>query len=80
MKIRLRDIQLNQLNNLSLTLVAKYARMLRSVEGKQLKLHDKDILVKISDSARQTDNEELINLYKELKEQVRIGVFNSMKS
>jgi len=80
MKIRLRDIQLNQLNNKSLTLVAKYARILRTAEGKQLRLHDKDILVRISESARKTENEELIALYKELKEQVRIGVFESMKS
>jgi len=80
MKIRLRDIQLNQLNNKSLTLVAKYARLLRSVDGTQLKLHDKDILVRISESARKTENEELIDLYKDLKEQVRIGVFESLKS
>jgi len=79
MKIRLRDIQLNQLNNKSLTLVAQYARLLRSTSGLQLKLHDRDILVKISKNARETDDQELISLYKELKKQVRIGVFESMR-
>jgi len=79
MKIRLRDIQLNQLNNKSLTLVAQYARLLRSTSGESLKLNDRDILIKISESARSTDSEELVSLYKELKKEVRVGVFESLK-
>lgn len=79
MKIHLRDIQLSQLNNKSLTLVAKYARVLRVKEGITLKLQDKDILMRVSQTARSTENEELQSLYKELKAQVRICVFDSMK-
>jgi len=79
MRISLRDIQLSQLNNKSLRLVSKYARLLRALEGKQLKLQDKDILVKISKSARETDNNVLTSLYRDLKEEVRIGVYESIK-
>jgi len=80
MKIRLRDVQLNQLNNKSLQLAAQYTRLLKATSGVKLKLHDRDLLVKISESARSTDNDDLITLYRELKEQVRLGVFESMKS
>jgi len=80
MKIRLRDIQLNQLNNNSLKLVAQYARLMRVDTGVRLKLHDRDILMKISDHARNTENDELIALYQELKKEVRVGVFESMKA
>ena len=79
MKISLRDVELSQLNNTSLTLVAKYARLLKASEGVELKLQDKDILVNISKSARSTENEELITLYRHLKKEVRIGVFESLK-
>lgn len=79
MKISLRDIELSQLNNTSLTLVSKYVRLLKAKEGVQLKLQDRDILVNISKSARSTDNEDLIALYQELKQEVRVGVFESFK-
>ena len=80
MKIRLRDIKLSQLNNKSLTLVSKYARLLKAKEGVHLKLQEPDILIKISDSARATDDDNLINLYKEIKKEVRVGVYESLKS
>ena len=80
MKIRLRDVQLNQLNNKSLQLAAQYTRLLRATSGVKLKLYDRDLLVKISESARSTGNDYLIALYGELKEQIRLGVFESIKS
>ena len=80
MKIQLRDVQLNQLNNKSLKLAAQYVRLLRATSGVQLKLHDRDILIKISESARITGNDDLTELYDDLKKQVRIGVFESMKT
>lgn len=79
MKVRLRDIRLNQLNNRSLTLVAKFARMLRAKKGKKLKLNDENILLKISENVRQTDDHDLNKLYQEIKAEVKIGVFASLK-
>lgn len=79
MKVRLRDIRLNQLSNRSLTLVAKFARMLRAKEGKQIKLNDENILLKISENVRQTDDHDLNKLYQEIKAEVKIGVFASLK-
>ena len=80
MKISLRDVQIAQLNNTSLTLLAKYVRLLRAKEGTQLKLQDKDILVQISKSARETENEDLISLYQHIKHEIRVGVFDSLKN
>ena len=80
MKISLRDIKLSQLNNKSLTLVSKYARLLKAKEGIHLKLQEPDILMKISNSARETDDEDLISLYQEIKQEVRIGVYESLKN
>lgn len=80
MKMHIRDVELSQLNNASLTLVAKYVRLLKVKEGIQLKLQDRDILVNISKSARSTDDDDLIGLYQELKQEVRIGVFESLST
>jgi len=79
MKINLRDIRLSQLNNKCTMLLVKYVRLLRLEEGTQLKLQDKDILVKVSKSARLTNNADLIKLYKDFKEQVRFSVFKSLE-
>ena len=80
MKIRLRDVQIKQLNSKSLTLVAKYVRMLKAKEGEVLKLSDKNILVEISKSARATEDDALKALYQDLKSEIRIAVFKSIKS
>jgi len=72
LKIKLEDIRLNQLNYKSLTLVSKFSHMLKVKEGKELKLQDKDILVQISDVARTSEHLVITELYKQIKNEVRI--------
>lgn len=76
--IRLRDIELTDLNNESLRLVAVYARKLKSKNGKSLKLQDKDILVQISNLTRKIKDPELSALYVKIKEQVLKSVHQSI--
>ena len=72
LKIKLEDIRLNQLNYKSLTLVSKFSHMLKVKEGKELKLQDKDILVQISDVARTSEHLVITELYKQIKNEVRV--------
>ena len=72
LKIKLEDIRLNQLNYKSLTLVSKFSHMLKVKEGKELKLQDKDILVQISDVARTSEHLVITELYRQLKNEVRV--------
>jgi len=80
MKINLRDIELSQLNSKSTMLLVRYVRLLRKREGIELKLQDKRVLVKVSKSARSTSHIDLIDLYNDLKEQVRLCVFESLQT
>ena len=72
LKIKLEVIRLNQLNYKSLTLVSKFSHMLKVKEGKELKLQDKDILVQISDVARTSEHLVITELYRQLKNEVRV--------
>lgn len=72
--IRVRDIQLGQLNTECLLLTSKFARALKHHNGRQLKMQHPYVLRIISDYARKTRNEELKEIYSEL----RAGVIMSM--
>ena len=77
LKIKLEDVRLNQLNYKSLTLVSKFSRLLKVKEGKNLKLQDEDILVQISDVARNSEHLVITELYRQLKNEVRVCVAQS---
>jgi len=79
LKIRLKDIHPSQLNNDCLRLVMKFSRTLKAKQGVMLKIQDKDILIKISDYAKSSGDDELKVIYQELKEHVKKSVYNSIK-
>ena len=60
-----------------MTLVSKFARLLKVKEGKELKLQDQDILVKISAAAHKSEHLVLTELYRQLKHEVRAGLAGS---
>ena len=72
LKVKLKDVRLNQLNYKSLTLVSKFVHVLKVKEGKALKAQDEDILVQISNAARNSEHLVITELYKRLKSEVRI--------
>jgi hypothetical protein len=76
--IRLRDIELTQLNNESLRLLAAYVRLVRSKKGMAFKMQDKDILVQVSNYTRKSKDPELKELYTRLKLEVLESVHQSI--
>ena len=72
MTISLRDIQIEDLNNVSITLVSKFVRMLHSHDGSVIKLRDPNILMKIAKHAAHTDNAQLRILFQRLKLEIKI--------
>lgn len=71
MPISLRDIQIEDLNNVSITLVSKFARMLHTHDGSIIKLRDPHILMKIAKHAAHTDNAQLKILFQRLKLEIK---------
>jgi len=78
-KIRLKDLQLGQLNTECLLLVSRFVRVLKQHNGTQLRMQDDDILNYIADYARRTRNKELKAIYTELKEEITKSVYQSIQ-
>lgn len=76
--IRLKDIELTQLNNESLRLVGTYVRLVKSKKAKTMKMQDKDILVQISNYTRQENDAELNELYGNLKQGILESIHQSL--
>jgi len=77
--IQLKDVQLSQLNNECLKLVLKFVRTLKAHNGKTLRMQDANILLQISDQSHRTKNQELKELYAELKREILKSVHQSME-
>ena len=78
MKIRLKDLELGQLNQGCLRLVFKFVQVLRAETGVSLRMQDKDILNQISIHCRETDSPELRSIYDELKEEILKSMYQKM--
>ena len=76
--IRLKDIELAQLNYESLRLLATYVRVVKSKKGKTMKMQDKDILVQISNYTRKINDTELNEIYASLKLEILESVHQSL--
>jgi len=77
-RVNLNEIQLKDLNNDCLLLATKFVRTLKAYNGKVLRLQDKDILMKIAKRSRATKNQELKDIYAELKEEIKKSLYESM--
>lgn len=77
-KVRLKDIQLSQLDNECLRLVSRFAMAARSHNGTVLRVQDKDILVQISAYTRATKDPAISALYTQLKDELLRCVFTEM--
>ena len=71
MSISLRDIQIEDLNNVSITLVSKFARTLHADNGHVLSLRDPHILMKMAKYTAHTNNPQLRILFQRLKLEIR---------
>lgn len=76
--IRLRDIELSQLNNESLRLIAAYVRRAKIKNAKVMKMQDKDILIQISNYTRSINDTELDELYVQIKRGIMESLHHSM--
>lgn len=77
-KVRLKDIQLNQLDHECLRLVSRFAMAARSHDGTVLRVQDKDILVNISAYARAVNNPAISDCYAKLKDELLRCVYTDM--
>ena len=77
-KIRLKDLDLGQLNNECLLKVSRFVRELRAETGIKLRMQDKDILKQISNHCREIDNPHLQEIYAELKQEILKSVYSKM--
>lgn len=78
-KIRLKYLQLSQLNNECLTLVGRSAvRALKAHNGFGFRVQDKDILVQISQQSKRTSNRKLRVIYKQLESEITKSVYESI--
>lgn len=77
--IQLKDIEVSQLNNACLTLIAKFVRVLKVTEGVSLRMQDTKVLLQISDYAYRSDNGELKEIYAELKSEMVKSIHHSME-
>lgn len=71
MKISLLDIEVQDLNNISIMLISKFARALHEHDGSVLKLSDPNVLLQIAKFANTVDSPQLRILYQRLKLELR---------
>jgi len=67
MKISLQDIEVGDLNNVSIMVISKFARALHEHDGTALKMNDPNVLLKIARYANSVDNAQLSILYQRLR-------------
>jgi len=71
MPISLRDIEIGDLNNVSIMIISKFARMLHSHDGSVIKLGDPNVLLEVAKHSARTDNAQLKILYQRLRLEIR---------
>jgi len=71
MHISLRDFEIGDLNNTSIMILSKFARVLHKHDRTVLKLRDPNILLEVAKHANHTDNSELKLCYQRLKLELR---------
>ena len=73
-KIQLSSIKLGSLNAECLMAVNMCVRYIKKHHDKQLRMQDKDVLMKISQTVRKVDDPDLSKIYKDLKAKLLICV------
>lgn len=71
MKISMRDIEVGDLNNVSIMILSKFARELHQYDGTVLKLTSPDVLLEASKYANSVNDPQLRILYERLKLELR---------
>ena len=71
MSISLRDIEIGDLNNVSIMIISKFARTLHAHDGSVIKMRDPNILLEVARHATHTDNSQLKILYQRLRLELR---------
>ena len=71
MKVKLSDVKIAKLNGTSLSLIAKFARVLKAHDGTILQLTSPDVVKEVIQHARKTRNAELRKLGNMLVREIR---------
>ena len=70
-KIGICDVKVEWLNKRSLVLISIFASAANKLEGKTIDLLSEDVLSRICALAKETDNAELIDIYKRIKLEIK---------
>lgn len=73
-RINIRDVKVNWLNVRCLTLISKYVQEANKNDGVVINLRDPDVLQQVMEHAKQTNSEQLRNLYMNLRMELRFNL------
>ena len=71
MKIRLKDVEVVDLNNVCIMIISKFARTLREHNGSVIDLRDKHIVFQVARHSAMSENPQLEALYMRLKVEIK---------
>jgi len=71
MKIRLKDVEVADLNNVCIMIISKFARVLREHNGSVIELRDKHVVRQVARHAAMAENPQLEALYMRLKVEIK---------
>lgn len=75
--VKVQEVKLGQLNTECVMLTSKFARVLKDHNGKQLKMQHPSVLSTIERYAIGTRNEELKEIFSELKAGIIVSMYKS---
>jgi len=70
-KINIRSVKKEWLDSRCLAKISKYSKLAHDHDGAVLDLRDDDVLHKIRDHASQTNDDQLVHAYKDLKAEIK---------
>jgi len=71
MRVKLKDVEVADLNNVCIMIISKFARVLREHNGTVIQLRDKHVVRQVARHAAITQNPELETLYMRLKVEIK---------
>ena len=71
MRVKLKDVEVADLNNICIMIISKFARVLREHNGTVIELRDKHVVREVAKHAAMAKNPQLEALYMRLKVEIK---------
>ena len=71
MKVKLKDVEVADLNKVCIMIISKFARVLREHNGTVIELRDKNVVREVARNAAMAQNPQLEALYMRLKVEIK---------